>query len=243
MNKEVKILGIIPARGGSRGIPKKNIARLGGRPLIYHTIQAAKKSKMLDSFIVSTDDPEIRAVAESFGADVPFLRPKRYARDNSTDIQFLKHAIAWLEKHRGWRPEIAVVLVPTSPTRTAKDIDDVLKFMLKNRCDSVRTIFDPSPYNPFKMWTLIDKNTGIMKPLLPTKNYSKVGTDVPRQLLPNYYLQIGLVHATRTRFIKQGKVWGPDVRGFVVSAEKMVDIDTPRDLTAAAAVMKKLKLL
>lgn len=243
MNSNIKILGIIPARGGSRGIPKKNIARLGGRPLIYYTIQAAKKSKMLDSFIVSTDDPKIRAVAESFGADAPFLRPKQYAQNNSTDIQFLKHAVAWLEKHRGWRPEIVVVLVPTSPTRTAKDIDAVLKFMINNRCDSVRTIFDPSPYNPFKMWVLLDAKKGIMKPLLPTKDYNKIGTDVPRQLLPNYYLQIGLVHATKTKFIKQGKVWGPDVRGFIVSADKMVDIDTPRDIKKAEAVMKNLKLL
>jgi len=243
MKKKVNILGIIPARGGSKGIPLKNIALLGTKPLIYYTIREAKKSKMLDACIVSTDDKKIKKVAQGLGADVPFLRPKKFAQDKSTDIDFIKHAIEWVEKNRGWKPEIVVVLVPTSPTRTQKDIDDTLKFMIKNKCDSVRTIFNPSPYNPYKMWRLKNPKKGTMVPLLPTKDYKKVGTDVPRQLLPNFYLQIGLVHATKVKFIEQGKVWGPDVRGFVVDAKKMVDIDTPRDLKMAEKVMKELKLL
>lgn len=243
MIKNVKILGIIPARGGSKGIPHKNIAPLAGKPLIYYTIREAKKSKLLDAFLVSTDDPKIAEVAGSFGADVPFLRPKKFARDNSPDIEFLKHAVEWVEKHRGWSPEIVVILQPTSPSRSAQDIDNVLRFMIKTGCDSVRTIVDPSPNNPFKMWTLVDARKGIMKPLLPTHLYNKLGTDVPRQLLPNYFLQVGLVYATRTQFIKQGKVWGPDVRGFVIEPQKFLDIDTREYLVRAEDVLKRLKLL
>lgn len=243
MAKKITVLGIIPARGGSKGIPYKNIAPIAGKPLIYYTIREAKKSKWLDACVVSTDDEKIAAVAKSLGADVPFLRPKKYARDKSPDIEFLRHAVGWLEKHRGWKPEIIVILQPTSPTRSAEDIDNVIKFMIDQNCDSVRTVIDPSPFNPFKMWTIIDFKTGKMKPLLPTKLYKKLGTDVPRQLLPNYYLQVGLVYATRSKFIKQGKVWGPDVRGYVIDAKKFTDIDTTEYLKRAERALKELKLI
>ena len=240
--KNIRVLGIIPARGGSKGIPHKNIVPLLGRPLIYYTIREAKRSTLLDAFIVSTDDPKIAAVARSLGADVPFLRPKKYAGDTSPDIEFLQHAVGWLERHRGWKPEIVVILQPTSPSRTARDIDGAIRFMVRENCYSVRTLVDPSPYNPFKMWQLIDRRTGLMRPLLRTKHYRRLGTDVPRQLLPNYYLQVGLVYATRTKFIRRGKVWGPDVRGFVIAEERFVDIDTPKDLKRAGEVLRALKL-
>lgn len=242
-DRKINIVGIIPARGGSKGIPYKNIALLAGKPLIYYTIREAKRSKLLDAFIVSTDDEKISSVAKSFGADVPFLRPKKYAGDKSPDIDFLKHGVEWLEKKRGWKPEIVVILQPTSPSRTAEDIDNVIKFMLRENCDSVRTVVDPSPRNPFKMWTITDFDKGKMKPLLPTKHYRKLGTDVPRQLLPNYYLQVGLVYATKTKFIKKGRVWGKDIRGFVINPEKFIDIDTQHYFLRAEEIMRKLNLL
>src|SRR3989344_7391879 len=113
--KDIKILGIIPARGGSKSIPHKNIALLAGKPLIYYTIREAKKSRLLDAVIVSTDDPKIAAVAHACGADVPFLRPKKISGDTSTDIEFFQHALLWVEKHRGWKPDIVVNLRPTAP--------------------------------------------------------------------------------------------------------------------------------
>lgn len=241
-HKKIKILGIIPARGGSKGIPHKNIAHLNGKPLIYYSIREAKKSKLLDAFIVSTDDPKIADVAKKYGADVPFLRPKKIAGDRSPDIEFLQHAVEWVEKNRDWHPEIVVFLQPTAPSRTANDIDEALKMMLKNKCDSVRTVADPSPHNPFKMWLFTDKKRGLMKPLLLNAYYPKLGTDVPRQLLPEYFLQVGLVYATKTKFIKQGKVWGPKICGLIIPPERLVDIDAPKDLKHAARVLKRLGL-
>ena len=237
--RTINIVAIIPARGGSKGIPKKNIVSLGGKPLIAHTIRAAQKSKLLDACIVSTDDPRIASVARSHGADVPFLRPKRLARDQSPDIEFLMHALSWVKKYRGWNPEIVVILQPTSPSRTGKDIDTVIRVMKKNRCDSIRTVVDPSPHNPFKMWHFTKKKELLMRPILPTKHFSQLGTDVPRQLLPKYYLQVGLVYATKAKFIKQGKVWGPKMCGYVMPGEKFVDIDTPKDLERAGELIKK----
>ena len=241
--KKIKTLGIIPARGGSKSIPYKNIATLAGKPLIYYTIKAAQKAKLLDAFIVSTDDGKIADVAKSLGADVPFLRPEKFSRDKSVDIEFLKHAVEWLEANRGWRPEIILNLRPTSPLRTARDIDDVISLMLKTKCDSVRTLTSPYPHNPFKMWHFSHPKSTKIKPLLPTKHFDKLGTDVPRQLLPAAYWQNGLVDATRAKFIKQGIVYGPHMRGIVIEPERSMDIDEPDDLIKAEELMKKLKLI
>ncbi len=240
---DIKILAIIPARGGSKGIPRKNIADLGGKPLIYYTIREAKRSQLIDASIVSTDDEEIAEVARKCGADVPFLRPKELAGDLSRDIDFLKHAVLWLEENRGWRPEIIVLLQPTSPSRTGRDIDRVLKFMIETGCDSVRTVVNPSPYNPFKMWQVVDSQQKIIKPLIAKTNCGSLGSDVPRQLLPQFCQPVGLVYTTKTKFIKQGQVWGDDVRAFYVSTDKYVDIDNIGDLLHAEEVLKRLQLL
>jgi len=242
MKRRIKILGVIPARGGSKSIPHKNIASLAGKPLIYYTIREAKKSKLLDAFIVSTDDPKIARIARSLGADVPFLRPKRYARDRSPDIEYLRHALEWLKLYRGSKPEVVVMLRPTSPLRTSRDIDGIIRFILKAKCDSVKSVSLPYPHNPFKMWFL-DTKTKKMKPLLLTRYFKKLGTDVPRQLLPTVYWQNGLVDATRAKFIWRGRVFGPDMRGFVTDPRRSADIDGPEDLKRAAALMRKLNLL
>lgn len=236
--KEVKTLGIIPARGGSKGISYKNIAPLAGKPLIYYTIKSAQKSRKLDAFILSTDDNKIATTAKSLGADVPFLRPKNISGDQATDIQFLKHAVEWVNKNRDWHPEIIVLLRPTSPLRTSEDIDNVIEFMIKENCDSVRTISLPYPYNPYKMWTLADNKKLKIKPLLTTKYFKDLGTDVPRQWLPTTYWQNAVVDATRTKFIKKNKVYGPDIRGFIIDPKKNIDIDSLQDIAVAEAIIK-----
>jgi CMP-N-acetylneuraminic acid synthetase len=233
INNNVKILGIIPARGGSKGIHLKNIALLAGNPLIYYTIEAAKQSKKLDAFIVSTDNKDIANVSRELGADVPFIRPKKLARDQSFDIEYLQHAVLWVEKYRGWRPEIIVILYPTAPLRLAADIDHALELMLTTGCDSVKTVSLPDN-NPFKMWTMKEDGGNKISPLIRTKYYSSIGTLVPRQLLPNVYWQNGLVNATRTKFIHKGKVYGSDIRGLITDPKQAVDIDRPEDLETAA---------
>ena len=136
------ILGIIPARGGSKGIPGKNIKMIAGKPLIEWTIEAAKKSKLLTRVIVSTDDEKIAEVAKQYGAEVPFLRPKDIAQDLSTDVEFLIHALDWLKANQGYEPEIIVRLPPTSPLRTAAHIDEGIKKLMDTpEADAVRPIF------------------------------------------------------------------------------------------------------
>ena len=240
MQKQYKILGIIPARGGSKSIPKKNIALLLGKPLIYYTLREAAKSRLLDAFIVSTDDEEIAEIAKTLGADVPFLRPKEFAQDLTSDLPVFQHTLSWLKENRGWDPEILVNLRPTSPLRIADDIDKVISFILETGCDSVRTLSRGK--TPFKMW-YFDDNEYKISPLMSTEHYEKLGTDVPRQLLPqNIYCQNNMVDATRTKFIKDGRIYGPDIRGLIIEARRSTDIDGPDDLEKAAYFMTKLGL-
>lgn len=237
--ENVKILGVIPARGGSKGVPGKNIALLGGKPLISYTIDVAKRSKMLDAAIVSTDDPEIAEVAGKYGGDVPFLRPSELAGDDSPDIDYLKHALEWVEVNRGWEPEILAILQPTMPFRTVEDVDETLRFMVEQKCDSVRTLALPTHVTPYKMWFMDDLSSGKISPVLKTEFYEKLLTDVPRQKLRPAYWQPGVVIATRPEFVREGKVFGPDLRGFVVDIKNSHDIDEPEDLEYAEYLMSK----
>jgi len=239
--KPVKIMAVIPARGGSKGVPRKNIAMLGGKPLIAYTIEVAKRSHMIDAAIVSTDDAEIAAVAKGLGADVPFLRPVELAQDDSPDIGYLKHALEWVEAHRSWRPEILAILQPTMPFRRVEDVDGALRFMVEHDCDSVRTLAIPTHVTPYKMWFLDDPEKGVISPVLKTEYYDRLGTDVPRQKLRPCYWQPGVLMATRSAFVRQGRIWGPDLRGYVVDIRSAHDIDEPADLEYAEFLMQKRK--
>jgi CMP-N,N'-diacetyllegionaminic acid synthase len=239
--KAVRIMAVIPARGGSKGVHRKNIANLGGKPLIAYTIEVAKKSKLIDAAIVSTDDAEIAEVAKSYGADVPFLRPAELAHDDSPDIDFLKHAQEWVEINRGWCPDILVILQPTMPFRTVEDVDGALRFMIKQNCDSVRTLAVPTHLTPYKMWFLDDPEKGTISPVLKTEYYDRLLTDVPRQKLRPCYWQPGVVIATRTEFVRKGKMFGPDLRGYVVDIRHAQDIDELADLEYAEFLMSRRK--
>jgi CMP-N-acetylneuraminic acid synthetase len=236
MKRDVRVLGIIPARGGSKRIPRKNIAHVAGKPLLSYAIHAAQKSKMLDAFIVSTDDVEIAAIAKSLDADVPFLRPKKYAQDNSPDIDYAKHALIWVEKHRGWKPEIIVLLPPDVPVRTGKDIDNIVRFLLDNDFDSVRTIAGPIKDPPLKtMWTMENKKHNSITPLFP----ELLGK--PSQQIPEYYYSFGLVYATRTACVKKGTLWGPRIGGYVIDPKRFIEIDHKDQLRQATTLLQKKK--
>ncbi|MBN1472259.1 MAG: acylneuraminate cytidylyltransferase family protein [Syntrophaceae bacterium] len=240
-DKPVGVMAVIPARGGSKGVPRKNIADLGGKPLIAYAIEVAQRSKLIDAAIVSTDDAEIAEVAKNYGADVPFLRPAELAGDDSPDIGFLKHALEWVEANRDWHPDILVILQPTLPFRTVEDVDKTLWFMIEKRCDSVRTLAVPSHVTPYKMWFLDDAASGRISPVLKTEFFDTLLTDVPRQKLRPCYWQPGAVIATRARFVRQGRVFGPDLRGVVIDIRHAHDIDEPEDLEYAEFLMNKRK--
>jgi CMP-N,N'-diacetyllegionaminic acid synthase len=236
-NRKVKVLAIIPARGGSKGIPQKNIVDVCGHPLIYYTIREAHASTRIDATIVSTDDEQIADVARELGADVPFMRPQDFATDSARDIGFMQHALEWVEKERDWHPDIMLFLPPTSPSRTAKDIDDAIEFLEKTGADSVRTMVHAPHFNPYKMW-IEDGEDGRVEPL-----FSEARGNIPRQESKNFYMPVAVAYVTRSKFIREGEIWGPDVRMMSFPLERFTDIDTPKDVEEAAHVLEKFNLI
>ena len=154
MSEHCRILALVPARGGSKGLPHKNILPLGGHPLIAWSIAAGLQTETVSRVVCSTDDPEIAAVAARYGAEVPFLRPGELALDETLDLPVFQHALEWFEREEGWRADLVVQLRPTSPLRFPGQVDEAVRLLLSTpEATGVRSVI-PAPANPFKMWLL-----------------------------------------------------------------------------------------
>ena len=194
-----EVLAIIQARGGSKGIPHKNIRSFAGYPLIAYSIAAGLQASLVTRVILSTDDPEIAKVGQQFGAETPFLRPVEFAQDNSTDLPLFQHALEWLKVNEGYQPQVVVQLRPTSPVRPVGLVDEAVKILLDHpEADSVRGVV-PAGQNPHKMWR-IDMETGQMRALLDVPGVPEP-YNAPRQALPAVYWQTGHIDAIRTTTI------------------------------------------
>ncbi|MBL0346940.1 acylneuraminate cytidylyltransferase [Candidatus Villigracilis affinis] len=222
------ILALIPARGGSKGIPRKNIRNFAGYPLIAWSIAAAKQSELVTRIIVSTDDEEIAAVAREWGAETPFLRPAEFAQDKTTDLPVFEHALKWLEDVEGYRPDIVIQLRPTSPIRPHAMVDDAIRILLEHPdADCVRGVV-PAGQNPFKMWRF----NGEGKPLNPLLTVDGIAEpyNAPRQILPPVYWQTGHIDAIRESTIANKKsLTGDVIYPLVIDPKYTVDIDTLPD--------------
>jgi N-acylneuraminate cytidylyltransferase len=231
----MKTMALIPARGGSKSIPHKNIRSFAGYPLIAYSIAAALASESIERVIVSTDDPQIAAVARQFGAETPFLRPDEYAQDHTPDLPVFQHALRWLRDQEDYHPEIVVQLRPTSPLRRVQHIDGaVYRLMERPDADAVRTVCVPFQ-NPFKMWR-IDAD-GLMVPLMQT--HFKEPYNMPRQALPDVYWQTGYVDAARTETIlEKNSMTGERILPLVIDPSEWIDIDSPDDWRRAERMLE-----
>jgi N-acylneuraminate cytidylyltransferase len=230
------ILALIPARGGSKGIPRKNIRSFAGYPLIAWSIAAAKQSSLVTRVIVSTDDEEIAAVAREWGAETPFLRPAELAQDKTTDLPVFEHALKLLEEIEGYHPEVVVQLRPTSPIRPKTMMDDAIRILLDHAdADCVRGVV-PAAQNPFKMWRFHGED----KPLVPLLEVPGISEpyNAPRQILPPVYWQTGHIDAVRTTTITDKKsLTGNVVYPLMIDPKYTVDIDTLPDWAKYEAVI------
>jgi CMP-N-acetylneuraminic acid synthetase len=226
-----RVLAVVPARGGSKGIPRKNLQLLGGRPLVAHAVAAARAATLVSRVLCSTDDQQIADAARQAGAEVPFLRPPELAQDTSEDWPVFVHALDWLQQHSAWVPDLVVNLRPTSPLRTPRHVDDAIRLLLESGADSVKAVC-LARQHPHKMW--LRGPNALIEPFLKTAFRLGRGPDVPRAELEDVYWQNGVVDVTRYAVIReQGVMIGRRVAGLVTELDDSIDIDTPMDLALA----------
>ena len=226
-----KVLGLITARGGSKGIPRKNIRELAGHPLIAWTIEASRRSLSLSRVIVSTDDEEIAAVARTWGAEVPFVRPAKLASDDASHICVVRHAVEWLGRHESWSADYVVTLQPTCPLRTAEDIDGAIDLALTAGSDAVVGVVEARDH-PYLTRRLFE--SGVLEEFVPCDLvYPR------RQDLPRAYAINGAIYVNRCGSLSTAKsLVPPGARGFEMPPERSLDIDTPWDFHLVDLLMR-----
>ncbi|MFA7238472.1 MAG: acylneuraminate cytidylyltransferase family protein [Sulfuricellaceae bacterium] len=219
------VLAIIPARGGSKGVPRKNVRDLAGKPLIAWTIEAARKSAYIDRLVLSSDDPEIIEVARSWGCEAPFVRPAHLARDATPGIDPVLHALTELPGY-----DYVVLLQPTSPLRTEEDIDGCITRCEEKMASSCVSVTEPA-HHPQWMFTLDDAEA-----LLPISEQR----GVRRQDLPAVYALNGAVYVARTTWLVEIKNFlGEGTHGFVMPLSRSIDIDTEQDIAFATCLLQR----
>ncbi len=229
------VLALVPARGGSKSMPRKNLREVGGKPMVVHSIEHALKASTITRVILTTDDREIAEVGASAGAEVPFLRPSEFARDLSTDYEFVHHALTWLRDNEQYTPDLVVQLRPTTPIREVRLIDRAVELLASRPdADSLRAVVSAC-FSPYKMWQLADN--GFLCAILELP-----GIDEPynqaRQRLPSICQQDGFVDITRPSTVFDlGSITGRNILPFFLDRES-IDIDYENELAEANRTMR-----
>jgi CMP-N,N'-diacetyllegionaminic acid synthase len=221
----MRVLGVIPARGGSKGIPRKNLRLLGGKPLVAWTIEAARGSRLTRT-VLSTDDPQIAEVGRRFGAEVPFLRPAELATDRANAIPVMQHALRAVEALSGDTYEALMMLQPTTPLRTAADINAALALLEETGADSVISVTDVGGHLPQRMKYL--ENGRLVDP-----PFNEEYENQPRQELRPMVIKNGAIYLVRRETLLEGSFKGKDCRGYLMPPERSANIDTPSDFRYA----------
>ncbi|QHI35231.1 CMP-N,N'-diacetyllegionaminic acid synthase [Kordia antarctica] len=232
----MKILAIIPARGGSKGVPGKNKKLLHGKPLIQYSIDAALQSNYITEVVVTTDDEEIITISKSLGANVPFVRPKHLAEDTTPTLPVIQHAISYFETE-GKQFDAICLLQPTSPFRPKGFLDKALETFLEKQTDSLVSVLEvPHEYNPH--WTFEPNKNGTLDIATGEKNI------IPRrQELPKAYHRDGSIYITKTNIIQEeNSLYGNSIAYIISDAAYYVNIDTQQDWQKATALAKTIQL-
>jgi len=233
MERAPNILTIIPARGGSKGIPNKNKRMLSGKPLIAYTIEAALKSRKIDRLVVSTDNDEIASISREFGVEVPFLRPPEFSTDTAKAISVVQHMLTEMEKLDSSIYPVVVYLEPPSPFRNAEDIDACIELFFECEPGSVVSVQEANQFHPILMKEIDD---GELKPI-----WKAEPEGVPRQLYkPTAYMRNGAVYVIRRENILKGIFYGNPIIPYVMPDERSVCIDSILDWYTAEAMSKSV---
>lgn len=239
----LRILGVVGARSRSKSIKHKNIRLLFGKPLMAWVIEAAKKSKYITRLILSTDSINYAEIGKKLGIEVPFIRPKKYAIDQADDIAYLTHAVAWLEKNEGWKPDVIVRLIPTTPLVKTESIDACIKLLLDDeKATSARSI-KSAPKHPYKLWRIegdelvpfIDKQSFSANKKLTGFNEP---SNAPRQSLPPAYAHVDVIAFRYKTLMHDQLMTGNRIRYHKLEDEA-VDIDNEADFLLAEILLKR----
>lgn len=229
------IVAIIPARGGSKGIKRKNLIMINNKPLVAYSIEQALAAKRINRVIVSTDDEEVKQVSLAYKAEVPFLRPKELAEDHVLDLPVFEHALKFLEEKEGYRPDIVVHLRPTAPYRKPEWIDESICLLMQNPdADSVRSVSKPQQH-PYRIFRI--NEGGFLVPIM--KHEHPTPYVLRRQDLPIMYYYNCVIDATRSKtiFLKKSMT-GDKILPYIINQDDAIDIDSPRDLEFAKFFME-----
>jgi len=224
-----EVLAIIPARGGSKGVPRKNVLEIGGKPMIAHTIEAALASRRIGKVIFSTEDEEIAGVARQWGAEVPFMRPAELAGDETRMIDVLEHALGWLRKESAYVPQWVLLLQPTSLLRTSDDIDGAIDLCLTKDADAVVSVCEVA-HPPHWMHRI--KEDGRLIDFIDTVYESR------RQDMPVVYQRNGAIWLAKTEVLLENRsFFTPNTYAYVMDGGKSLEVDTELDLKVAYALL------
>lgn len=227
------VLAITLARGGSKGVKNKNIKKILNKPLIYYTISEALKCKLITDYIVSTDSKVISNISKKFGANVPFLRPKKYSTDKASSVSALKHAVLWMEEYNKLKYDIIVELMCTNPLKKKSDIDGVIKKIIKTKADTVIAVHRLEDHHPRRIKKIVKDK--IVDFCIKEKPESR-----RQDLKPNAYIRSGSIYAMKREFLikKNLRYSGKNSRAFILPPKRVINIDTDIDFLTAKMIIQ-----
>lgn len=240
--KSKKILGLIGIRSGSTGVKNKNVKKLGGKPLVAWILKTAKKSKYINRLVVSTDSRKYASIANKFGAETPYLRPKSLATKNSPEIKYIKHMLSWLKKNENYVPDIIVRMMSTVPFQKTEDIDKIIKQILSNKDVDSSVVIASARQHPLKALKI--KKEGKIKKLVSYTGEKsvEVGRPLSRHIYCPAFFRANVI-ACRTKVINDtNSLTGNYVKYHIIPQERALDIDTELDFKITEFLIKNLKI-
>jgi N-acylneuraminate cytidylyltransferase/CMP-N,N'-diacetyllegionaminic acid synthase len=238
---ELKVMGIVGIRSGSKGVPDKNVRPLAGKPLVGWILETAKKSKYINRLVVSTDSERYADIARSYGAEVPVLRPPELATDAAPEFLYVKHMLDWLKEHEGYEPDIVVRMMATVPLQASVDLDRVIEELINDISVDSAVVIAEARQHPMKALKLVDDENGGKKLVTYFSDSGREVTPLGRQRYEKAYFRANVI-AFRTRVAGDTEsLTGDLVRYHVIPQERAIDIDNETDFLMAELLLKQMK--
>ena len=240
--KNLNILGLIGARSGSKGVPNKNIRLFNGKPLMGLIIEKAKESSFINKIVLSTDSSEYADIGKSFGAEIPCLRPKNLAQDNSPEIEFVKHMLEYLSDTQNYKPDIVVRMMTTIPFQTVEDIDNVIKILLNNDDADSAVVISEARQHPQKALKIIEDDNKNKRLVTYYSSSSREVTPIARQNYEKAYFRSNIIAAKTSTIIKTNSLTGDCVKFHIIPQERAIDIDNEIDFKICENIINLINL-